>query len=181
MSNYINFVMAADKFVRFAMAEDPAALVAEMQPHCPLRIELVAGCLVPPRMRVRVQEELQRSLRRYRAVGEWYELDREEAATALTDQARLAGGKPYKLLKRPTTEVRPPHDARAVVTPHGRFHSASEAARALGVSRVAVSQRALRRSPGWRYVDDNSPAPDRPLMGRPPSKLDDAEYFYPDK
>ena len=58
-------------------------------------------------------------------------------------------------------------NARRVITPHGTFPSAAAAARALGISKQAVSEQALLRRRGWRYADDKSPAPPRPKVGRP--------------
>jgi hypothetical protein len=57
--------------------------------------------------------------------------------------------------------------ARRVITPHGTFPSAAAAARALGISKQAVSEQALLRRRGWRYADDKSPAPPPPKRGRP--------------
>jgi hypothetical protein len=44
--------------------------------------------------------------------------------------------------------------ARAVVTPDGRYPSAGAAARALGLSRQVAWKRALHGTDGWRFEGD---------------------------
>jgi hypothetical protein len=56
--------------------------------------------------------------------------------------------------------------SRPIITPIGRFPSATQAAVAFGITRQAASERALRRSNGWRYADDNRPPAAR-KPGRP--------------
>jgi hypothetical protein len=53
-------------------------------------------------------------------------------------------------------------NARPVITPRGTFPSATEAALAFGITKQAVSLKALRRTHGWRYVDDRRPEPPAP-------------------
>jgi hypothetical protein len=56
--------------------------------------------------------------------------------------------------------------SRPIITPIGSFPSATRAAVAFGITRQAASQRALRRSGGWRYADDKGPPAVR-KPGRP--------------
>ena len=142
MSEHINFIAACDGYVYLSIAEDPAAVVAEMRPHCPLPIELVAGWVVPPQHRVAVQRQLSTKLKGRRVGPEWFRFESTQAVSLLEEQAKQVGGKPWRVRKTPVTAPKPrrlPVAARPVITPHGRFESAAEAARVIGVSRAAVS------------------------------------------
>jgi hypothetical protein len=175
MSDHINFYAAADGFVYFAIAEDPAARVAEMRPHCPIPIELLGGWILPPPKRAEVHRAVTSRLHAQQVSGEWFKVTREHAAETLELFAKEAGGKAWRLRKRPVTVPKPPATAREIVTPFGRFESAAAAARALGITRAAAAERAVRRSPGWRYADDYTPQPEPARRGRPP------EYEYYDE
>ena len=176
MNDPINFLAACEgKFAYFAISEDPVGAVADMQPYCPLPIELVAGWVVAPHLRARVQQLVMRQLRDLKVADDahWFAIDPEQAAETLAEHAEGAGGKAWRRRRyRSTDAFRSLERARAIITPYGRFGSAAEAGRACGISRAAASQRALRRSPGWRYADDPRPQPELPPLGRPPLRDD---------
>jgi len=164
----VNFIASCARFVFFGISPDPAAVVAEMRPHCPLPIELVAGWIVPPQERGALQSAVTAKLRNARVKGsDWFRVDPERAASILAVQAKAVDGRVWQVRKRPVTEKPPPFNAREIITPHGRFPSAAEAARALGITKAAVSERAVKRSPGWRYADDDRPQPPPAPRGRP--------------
>jgi hypothetical protein len=180
MTDSVNFVAACDKFVFFAIAEDPAGMLMQMQPHCPLPFELLSGWIVSPQLRGEVHVLITRHLHHLKVkvsnAGDWFRLDRDQAEDLLAQAAEHAGGKKWLMRKRPITDMlRTSMLARPVVTPYGRFHSANAAAKALGITRAAVSLRALKRSPGWRYMDDIRPQPELPPLGRPPLTDDDED------
>jgi hypothetical protein len=154
MTQPVNFVAASHGHVRFGIAEDPAAQVADWQRGNPHPIELLAGWIVPPHERARMLANAQRAVRKTRVQRTpWFGVDPDEAVRILGHLAGLLGGQPWKLRRHP----RKAHDhasARPVSTPHGVFPSANAAARALGITRQAVSGNALRRAFGWRYLDD---------------------------
>jgi hypothetical protein len=172
MPDLINYVATSGGHICFGMAEDPAAEIAEMQAGTPQPVELVAGWIMPPKGRLPLLARLQRALRGKPRSGQWFDVPVDWATKTLRAAAKELGGRRWEVRKRPhpSERVLPGH-ARAVVTPHGRYPSAKAAAEALGVSRQAVWERASRRSPGWRFEDDDRPRPVRASPGRPRKEL----------
>ena len=170
MSDPINFIATCEGFVYLGIADDPAAVVAEMRPHCPLPITVASGWRVPPQRRGEVMQRTQAALKAHKVNGQWYKVSLAKAEDVLERQARAADARVWSVRKRPVTEVAAPAGSRPVITPYGEFPSASEAARQLGITKAAVSERAIKRTPGWRYADDDRPQPPPPRRGRPPLK-----------
>jgi hypothetical protein len=170
MPDYINYVAVSGDYVRFGMAEDPAADVATMRDASPVPIDIAAGWLVPPGERAWLQDKLDRVFRRAPHRNGWVRVPVDQAVHALASHAEHLGGTRWKVRKRPLP-LAPSERARPVLTPRGRYQSAQAAADAYGMSRQAVWERATRRSPGWRFEDDDSPEPVRGRPGRPRKEM----------
>lgn len=167
MPDPINFVATSDGHAYFGIAADPAAIVAEMRPHCPLPIELAAGWSLAPSERGAVLAAVTKELRNTRVSSGWFKVSPERALAVLKKHAEYAGGQVWRVRKRPVTEQAAHPASRPIITPYGQFPSAAAAATAIGITRAAVSDRAKRRSPGWRYADDDRPQPPPGQPGRP--------------
>lgn len=172
MPDYINYVAVSGDYVRFGMAEDPATDVATMRAASPVPIDIAAGWVVPPTERAWLQDKLYRVFRRAPYRNGWVRVPVEQAIGALAMHAEHLGGTRWKVRKRPLpAPVMVSDRARAVLTPRGRFPSAQAAGEAHGMSRQAAWERAQRRSPGWRFEDDDTPDPVRGRPGRPRKEM----------
>lgn len=168
MPDLINYVATSGEHVYFGMAEDPATEIARMRVANPHPIDLIAGWEVAPRARAKLLETLRRELRHKPRRGEWVEVPADWAVELLRIIATSLGGKRWHVRKRPRPIIdQPSVRNRSVLTPAGRFPSTQAAAEAHGISRQAAWERANRRSPGWRFEDDDSPPPVRARPGRP--------------
>jgi hypothetical protein len=171
MSEIINFVAVSGGFATFGLHADPATVVAAMQRSSPHPIELAAGWVMPTHNRVVLHDRVVKAFHRVRVRsnrGDWFEVPRDQAIDTMAGFAEELGGYPWRVRKRPLPAE--PSDNlhyRAVVTPRGTFPTAAAAAAAYGISRQLAWDRAARRSPGWRFEDDTSPAPAARPRGRP--------------
>jgi hypothetical protein len=168
MADFINYVASSGGHAYFGMAEDPLTEIAKMQAGSPLPIELVAGWVLSPKVRADLLDQLQHSLRKRKRRGDWIQIDQEMARQTLRRHARRLGGAPWNPPEHPVqAKVTVSEKARAVITPNGPYPSVSAAAEAYGITRQSAWDRANRKSPGWRFADDDRPPPKRASPGRP--------------
>lgn len=165
----INYIATSKGSVLFGLAPDPAAEIVQLQAGNPNPIRLLNGWVVPAAERADVRKQLMDAFHEYRiGKSNWFRIAANRAANRLARLAREAGGTPWKVRVRPKRVIAPDDSRkRPVITPYGRYESASEAAKSLGITRQAISHNARRQSDGWYYEDDTSPPPPRPARGRP--------------
>ena len=147
------YVVACEDFVKIGISERPDLRVCAMRTGCPFPIELLAHHPLSPEDAVAAETAVLLSLEPFHSTGDWFRCSQE---LALSRAARSVEGMepPRGLSFKGERQPRARHNSnrRPVMTPAGRFESATLAAAHFGISKIWAFKQAQLERNGWRYL-----------------------------